>query len=442
MTDWRWIETWILLSLLGCAGTSSGNPVLPGNPPVPRGAALAKSDLPRERQPALSDSDAQQLASDNRNFAFDLYGQLHEQGSNLFFSPFSISLALAMTYAGARTTTEAEMANVMHFSLRQPTLHAELNATEQALLGRKSELAMSGDPATPTTGTGFELQLVNQAWGQKGYTFLGSYLDVLAKNYGAGLFLVDFASSEPTRLLINGWVQEQTAQRIKDLLPPKSLNDLTKLVLTNAIYFKASWLSKFDPKDTQDGVFHASVADRTVPMMHNVLEAQYGEGAGYRALELPYLSPSVRILLILPATGDLAALQQSLDETLFDRVRSSLGPYLVTLTLPKWSFESANKLKAPLQALGMQQAFAGAADFSGIDGGSGHLFIDEVYHKAFVAVDEQGTEAAASTAVVLTTKDVLKKPSTEIAFDQPFVFLVYDEPTGQILFLGQLVDPG
>jgi serpin B len=428
---------------LGCAGTSSGNPVLPGNPPVPRGAALAKSSLPRESNPALSDSDAQQLGSDDRSFAFDLYGQLNKAGGNLFFSPFSISLAMAMTYAGARTTTEAEMANVMHFSLPQPALHAALNATDQALLARKSELEMSSDPATPTTGTGFELALVNQAWGQKGYTFLGSYLDVLAKNYGTGLFLVDFASSEPTRVLINGWVEEQTAKRIKDLLPPKSLDARTKLVLTNAIYFKASWLSKFDAKDTQDGVFHAAAGDRTVPMMHKVLEAQYGEGAGYRALELPYLSPSVRMLLILAEAGDLGSLQQSLDGALFDQIRSSLSEYLVTLTLPKWSVESENKLKAPLQALGMQQAFTSIADFSGIDGASGNLFIDEVYHKAFVAVDEQGTEAAAATAVVVTKHTVkVPPPTTEIAFDQAFVFLIYDEPTGQILFLGQLVDPG
>jgi serpin B len=342
-------------------------------------------------------------------------------------------VALAMTYAGSRGETESEIKKVLHFDLPQPELHSAFNATLMTLAGRANELQAG------STGNGFNLRIVNQAWGQNGYPFLSSYLDVLAQNYGAGLFTVDFAKAEATRLLINGWVEEQTETRIKDLLPLGSLTSDSRLVLTNAIYFKASWLAKFEPSLTQDATFHAPDGPRTVSMMHRTLEAAYGEGENYQALELPYVSPSVGMLLVLPADGMFDAIVGGLDEAFFQGVRSSLSEHAVIVSLPKFQFETKAALSGTLIDLGMPSAF-GAADFSGIAGGTEPLQISEVYHNSFVAIDEQGTEAAAATAVVIGTVSVL--PSAAISFDRPFVFAIYDKPTGQVLFIGHLRDPG
>lgn len=420
---------------LACNGTSTGNPM--NNPPdaghVPEGVGLLKSEIAREVDPPLSDPDAATLALGNRAFAFDLYRHLAPAGGNLFLSPFSVSVALAMTYPGARGTTEAEIKEALHFDLPQPLLHSAFNATLGALGRRGTELAPE------SSGTGFDLRIVNQAWGQATYPFLDSYLDVLARHYGAGLFAIHFSSSDGTRQTINGWVEDQTEDRIKDLLPSGALTSDTRLVLTNAIYFKANWLSQFKVADTLDGVFHAAAGDRTVSMMHQTLDASYAEGANYQALELPYLSPSVRMLLVLPAAGSFDSVVSGLDEAFFQEMRSTLRQHEATLALPKFQFESKHELKSPLSALGMPTAF-GAADFSGIAGGVEHLYIDEVYHNAFVAVDEEGTEAAAATAVVISTESA--KPRAEITFDRPFVFAIYDQPTGQVLFIGHLRDPG
>ena len=426
----------LLTSLLACSGTSSGNPADPGGGggfDVPHGAKLVRSPLAREQAPSLSASDADTLGAGNRAFAFALHQELAATTeANVFFSPFSVSTALAMTYAGAEGETEREMAEAMRFELSEPALHRAFNATDQALATRKDALAEDSE------GQGFELSIVNQAWGLPGYEFEQPYLDVLAQNYGAGMLLVDFGDSEPTRTLINDWVEEQTEQRVKDLLPPGSITVDTRLVLTNAIYFKANWLNQFDPKLTVDATFTAAAGERTVAMMHQSFVGAYGEGAGYRAVELPYLSPDVRMLFILPE-GDVDGLIAAMDGPSFDTMLAGLSEYSVTLDLPRFSFEAERPLSGSLKALGMQLAF-GDADFSGINGGREALWIDEVYHKAFVAVDEQGTEAAAATAVVIVGES--EKPSTEISFDRPFVFVIYDQPTGQILFLGTLRDPG
>jgi serpin B len=461
MKGWRTIIRMLPgLMVAGCAGTGTGNPMNPdagrdsgldskpdsstdshpdsespdaGQEPVAE-VKLLMSDAPRVSSPDLDAAAAGSFGSDNRSFAFDLYQRLAEPDQNLFFSPYSISVALAATYAGAQNATETEMRTALHFSLPEPDLHAAFDATSRALQGRSGELAPE------STGDGFELSIVNQAWGQLDYPFLDGYLDVLAAYYGTGLFGVDFANSEPVRRTINDWVAGQTNDRIEDLLPEGSITADVRLVLTNAIYFKASWLFKFDPAQTTSGTFHAPGGDRTVSMMHQSVEASYAEGSNYQALELPYVSDAVRMLLILPAEGALSEVADSLGETFFQQVRAALTNYSVVVTLPRFSFEFEQPLKEPLSALGMPGAFLDAADFSGIAGGTEPLHISDVYHKAFVAVDEQGTEAAAATAVVVLTESV--KPIAETTFDRPFIFAILDDPTGQILFLGQLADPG
>jgi serpin B len=461
MRGWRTIIRVLSgLMVAGCAGTGTGNPMDSdtkrdsgidsqpdsgtdsqsdsgssdaGQTPVAE-VKLFMSDAPRISSPDLDATHTGSFGSDNRAFAFDLYQQLAEPSQNLFFSPYSISVALAMTYAGAENATESEMRTVLHFGLPEPDLHAAFDATSRAIQGRSQELAPE------STGDGFELSIVNQAWGQLDYPFLGGYLDVLGAYYGAGLFGVDFADSEPVRQTINDWVAEQTRDRIKDLLPEGSITADVRFVLTNAIYFKASWLFEFDPARTASGTFHAPGGDRTVSMMHQSVEASYAEGSNYQALELPYVSDAVRMLLILPAEGAFSEVAGSLGDTFFQQVRAALTSYSVVVTLPRFEFESEKALKEPLSALGMSGAFAPTADFSGIAGGAEPLWLFDVYHKAFVAVDEQGTEAAAATAVVAGTDSV--KPVAEATFDRPFVFAIFDDPTGQILFLGQLADPG
>lgn len=421
-------RTWIGVCLvLGC-GSSDTVPAAPSG--TPAGAELARSALARETEPQVTDAQRASFAQDNQAFAFDMYRELAADGGNLFFSPYSVSSALAMACAGARGETAQELESALHFSLGQAQLHPVFNATAYAL-ARRAEDVQSGD--------GFRLSLVNQAWGQKGHRFLDSYLDVLAQHYGAGLFLLDFGAAERARGTINGWVADQTERRIQDLLPAGAIDGGVVLVLTNAIYFKASWLTPFAASETSPAAFHAEAGERTLDMMHLSLEAQYAEQDGYRLLRLPYASPDVSMLLLLPPEGQLTAATGALDAQRFAALRGALSSYSVTLSLPRWQLESGRRLREPLQALGVHAAFAaGQADFSGMDGGRG-LYVDEVYHKAFIAVDEQGTEAAAATAVV--TKHLSLMPSVKLAFDRPFVFAVMDEPTGQLLFLGQLADP-
>jgi serpin B len=278
-------------------------------------------------------------------------------------------------------------------------------------------------------------------WGQRGHVFLDSYLDVLALNYGAGIRLVDFNASESARALINDWVAERTMDRVKEALPDGAIDSGTKLVLTNTIYFKANWLHQFDPANTDPAVFHAAAGERSVEMMHMTLVARYASGTDYQAVDLPYLSPDVRVLFVLPRAGALDSVVGTLG-SVFDEARSNAAPFELSLSLPRFSFESARKLKAALQALGMTAAFTNAADFSGIDGEK-ELHIDEIYHRTFVAMDERGTEAAAATNVVINVDGgIVVLPTAEATFDRPFIFVIYDEPTGAVLFVGQLVDPG
>jgi serpin B len=397
---------------------------------------VAKSELARDESAKLDAAKTSKFGTDNAAFATAMYRELAKKPGNLFFSPYSISTALAMTYAGAKGNTESEMATALRFTLPQSELHAAFNATDLELAKRKDQV-VQGDG--PTKGDGFQLNVVNQAWGQKDYKFLDSYLDVLAVNYGAGLFLLDFGKPSAARETINDWVADQTAQRIEDLLPEDSITTDTRLVLTNAIYFKASWFREFQTSMTKPETFTTEAGARTVPTMHGMFRTTFAEFQGYRAASLPYLTLEVRMIVVLPPpTGSLAEAAAGFDETVLAGLLQNLSDSYVTLSMPKWRFESERQLKEPLQALGMRDAFEGSADFSGMDG-TRTLVISDVYHKAFVAVDEQGTEAAAATAVV--AERLSAPPSNTLTLDRPFIFLIYDEPTGQVLFLGHVADP-
>jgi serpin B len=423
----------VLATLSGCAGTRTTNPF------VPAGAELVKSNAVRDEQPTLSSEAAASLSAGNQAFALSLYRELAADRGNLFFSPYSISVALAMTYAGAAGDTEREMRDTLHFDLDQPELHTAFDVTSRTLESRAQQIASSALGADSKAAEGFRLSIVNQAWGQKGYAFVDTYLDTLAQHYGAGLFLVDFAGRpQPSRRLINTWVADQTAQHILELLPEPAIDSRTRLVLTNAVYFKASWETAFEPGDTRDGPFQAPAGERNVKMMHATLPLRYAHAANYQALELPYASDDLCMLIVLPEPGQLDAVSGRFDPVFLNEMLAQLSPASVMLSMPRWSFSSDLQLKSALSTLGMPAAFTPDADFSRL-ARSSELSISDVYHEAFVAVDEQGTEAAAATAVVIKTKGSIEEVT--VALDHPFLFVIYDEPTRQLLFVGQLVDP-
>ncbi len=382
----------------------------------------------------VDEADLADLVQGNSAFAFDLYQALRAEGGNLFYSPYSISLALAMTYAGARSETEAEMAEALHFLLAQERLHPAFSTLGAALASR-------GEGAEGKDGQGFRLNIVNALWGQEGYEFLSSFLDLLAENHGAGIRPLDFANApEEARLTINDWASNQTEGRIEDLIPPGIINTLTRLVLTNAIYFNAAWAHPFELEMTQDGPFHLLDGSQvTVPMMTETASFSYAQGSGYQAVELPYDGWELSMVILLPEAGGFETFEATLDAGQVDAILQELAHRQVALTMPRFEFESDFSLKETLSALGMPTAFTGNADFSGMTGNR-ELFIAEVIHKAFVSVDEAGTEAAAATAVIMELTGAPEMP-LQVTVDRPFIFLIRDIETGAILFVGRVVDP-
>ncbi|MBN2187622.1 MAG: serpin family protein, partial [Dehalococcoidia bacterium] len=277
---------------------------------------------------------------------------------------------------------------------------------------------------------------------QEGYEFLSEFLDVLAENYGAGLRPLDFASApEESRITINDWVSDQTEGRIEDLIPQGLINALTRLVLTNAIYFNAAWQYPFEEAATVDGTFHVlGGGEVTVPMMRQTESFSYAEGDGYQAVELPYDGRELSMVILLPEAGQFNDFEDSLDVRQVEAIVKDLESGRVALTMPKFEFESSFGLKESLAAMGMPVAFSGGADFSGMTGNR-DLFIADVVHKAFVSVDEAGTEAAAATAVIMQLTAMPEEP-VEVTIDRPFIFLIRDIETGAILFVGRVANPG
>jgi serpin B len=397
---------------------------------------LAQSSKPRDTQPQVSSSDSAALVDGNKAFALDLYHRLNGTTDNLFFSPYSISIALAMTYAGAAGVTESQMAQAMHFTLPQAQLHPAFDLLALELAQRAT--AEGVDPSQV-----FTLHVVNATWGQTGYTFLPSYLDILAQDYGAGIRLLDFAANpENARNTINQWVSQETQNKINDILPAGSIDTLTRLVLSNAIYFKADWSNEFDKSLTKEDVFHLATGDTTtVSMMNRTGFYNYVSGNGYQVLEIPYAGEQLSMLIILPDEGKFAEVASSLDSTTVAAFVSSLQSNNADVTLPKFTFEYDLGLKSWLQQMGMVDAFDPTkADFSGMDGKK-DLYISDVLHKAFVAVDEAGTEAAAATTVIVGVTSMPAEPLITFKADRPFIFLIRDITTGTILFLGNMMNP-
>ncbi len=404
----------------------------------PAAGEVLKSDRERIISPDVSTSEQASLVEGNSAFAFELYQKLVEQLEgqevNLFYSPYSISLALAMTYAGARGETTQQMADTLQFLVAQDRLHPAFN-----WLG--AELARRGEDAEGKDGEGFRLNIVNAIWGQNDYEFLSDFLDVLAENYGAGLRILDFINeTEQSRLAINDWVSDQTEGRIEDLIPPGAIDALTRIVLTNAIYFNAAWEHPFDEDITADSPFYLLDGGQVVaPMMKQTESFGYTEGEGYQAVELLYDGGELSMVILLPETGEFEAFEDGLQAEQVDAIIRDLQLTEVALTMPKFECDSQFSLKDTLAGMGMPVAFSSTADFSGMTG-SRELCISDVMHKAFVAVDEAGTEAAAATAVIMKLTAV-PEPPVKVTIDRPFIFLIRDIETGAILFIGRVMNP-
>ena len=408
--------------------------VRPGGRPA--SVQVVRADAARATEPGVSAQELAELVSGNNAFAFALYHALQEkQDGNIFYSPFSISVALAMTWAGARGTTEREMADTLRFTLSQERLHPAFNALDL-------ELARRGQGAQGRDEKGFRLRIVNALWGQQGFRFLPAFLDTLAQNYDAGLRLLDFAGDpEAARGIINDWVSDQTEGRIRDLIPPGVIDDLTRLVLTNAIYFNAAWAEPFEKSQTADLPFNLLDGGQvTVPMMRQTTEYGYTEGEGFQAVELPYDGRELAMIILLPEEGRFEEFENSLDDGQIEAILRDLEYRQVALTIPRFRVELAFALADTLSAMGMPSAFRpDQADFSGMDG-TRDLYIGDVLHKAFVSVDEAGTEAAAATAVVMKLTAMPASP-VQVVVDRPFIFLIRDLQTGIILFVGRVVNP-
>lgn len=380
--------------------------------------------------PAPAEKDT--LAQANNQFAFDMLHNLASDpanaGKNVFFSPFSISTALGMTYLGSAGNTQKQMAATLHFALPPRQLGAgfgELLKQTKAAPGAK-----------------YKLSVANSLWGQSGEHFEPAFTAAVQKDFGGGFHTVDFADDaarEKARLHINHWVENETNAKIKDLLQKGDLKPNTKLVLTNAIYFKGDWSSPFKPERTQDQPFFIA-PDKTpsVPLMQQTGSFAYAELSDLKALELPYAGDDLSMIVLLP-NADVQALSLTLTADKLQSVRTALHKQEVKVWLPRFKVEARYGLSKPLADLGMADAFdESTADFSGI---SGHrrLFIQAVIHQAVVEVNEQGSEAAAATAVIMGAKAVFR--TTEFRADRPFLFLILHKKSGAVLFLGRYSGP-
>jgi serpin B len=389
-------------------------------------------------------ADLPTVVAENNAFAFDLYQQLRGGSGSLFFSPLSISAALAMTYAGAAGATASQMADVFHWALPGDRLHPAFGELIAQLLGQSAGAsAAPGDQASK-----FIFDIANSLWGQSNYQFYDDFLDTLAESYHAPLVRHDFrgseASAEAGRVLINDWVSDKTHDRIKDLLKPDDITEWTRLVLVNAIYMKAAWQYQFEEAATRPQTFHLPGEDLTVEMMHQTHRYKYAEGEGYQVLELPYAGTSMSMDIFLPRAGAFDAFEQGLSAETTGAILDKLRTCQVSLSLPKFKVEQEMELSEVLKALGMPDAFdPDAADFSGIHDSSVDgegLVISKVRHKAWIEVKEDGAEAAAATAVVMKATSCVSAPPPPVPFtaDRPFIYMIRDTATGSMLFMGRV----
>lgn len=429
----------LILIVVACGGTTDPDTSTTTTAPIPavQQPDLLRADLPRHTRTDLTASELAALVEANSHFAFDLYRLLADD-TNLIFSPYSIASALTMTLAGARGDTAAQISEALHAVDLSDRIHTARNELDLRIATPPP--SWEGDQRDP-----FTISVANSLWGQAGYPFLEEFLSVLAVNYDAGMNLVDFENAaEGARVRINHWVEEQTEGRIVELIPEDAVNDLTRLVLVNAIWFKANWLYEFDSDLTRDDSFTLlDGSPVTVPMMSRSVRTGYMVGDGYQAARLPYVGDAAMIV-ILPDERRFHEIAAGFGPEDLDRARQNWGEYQLELSLPRFEFGSDFSINDTLQDLGVVAAFVdplmdpNGADFTGMTAVR-ELFITDTFHQAFISVDEEGTEASAATAIIVG-RESMPLPATFIV-DRPFIFLIEHASTGEILFVGQVTDP-
>lgn len=411
--------------ILTCIGCSGPHPV----------DYDVRSNKPRELAPDVTNAELAQAVAGNGAFALDLYRQAATSDGNKVLSPYSLSTGLAMTWAGARGDTAAQLATALHFTLSPERQHAAFNALALALATRadgSQDHPLEEDPLP------FQLEVANSLWAMDGLRWETPFLDALAVNYDAGLNVENFAAApDAARATINAWIEARTTGRIPELFASGAITRDTRLVLANAITFSASWDQLFEPSATAARAFFIGESSVDVPTLHRKsTHFRYGEGAGYRAVELPYDGGDLAMLVIEP--DDLSAFEATLSSATLAAVIDGLASYDVDLRLPKFRIASPLDLGPHLEALGIVDAFAPTADFTAMTSDE-RLAIERVVHQSVISVDERGSEAAAASGVVVGP--VSQPESVELAIDHPFLFVVRDRPTGTILFIGRVVDP-
>ena len=408
----------MLAVLAGCGSAADVKP----------GTTLVRADVTRA-EPAVSRGDAEALRDGNALFAGRLLAEVANGRPNVTVSPASISEALSMAFAGARGTTASQMADALDFGLPPRRLGAAFNAADRSL----GEL----------NGADAVLSVANALYGQAGLRFRQPFLRVLARDYGAGLRTADFErAAKEARARINTWVSKRTRLKIPELLGPADVDPSTRLMLVNAVYLHARWLSPFTKQSTFPAAFHAPGGAVKVPTMHQTGTFGYLQGTGYQALELPYRGGRLAFDILLPSPGGLQSLLSRLAGEGPLALVAGLSRQQVGIALPKFRLDTRFELAAALQALGMRLAFEpGVADLAGIAGQPGDLYIKSVVHEAYLSVDEEGTEAAAATGVGISATAMPAPPPIEVVVDRPFAFALRDLKTGAALFAGVVSHP-
>jgi serpin B len=423
-------------ALLLAAGCSSGDPKVsvqqtPDN--------VARSSLAHDTNPNVSDADYKAVVDATNQFGFELLQKLVPgETGNLVYSTTSTVHALAMTYLGARGNTRTQMGAVLHDSFASGVYHTAINRLTIDLKSRNVS-----PHNTPSGDLSVKLNLIDDIWSQDGFTLAPTFLDDLAKYYDSGVHILDFIRNpDGSRITINQWVADQTSNRILDLLPPPSISNATRLVLSNALYFRGSWADPFDKLSTSNAAFNrldATAVD--VPMMHGERDLAYAEGTNYQVVDLPFDGGKLNMTILLPAAGYFTEIRDQLSQPWWSAATAPMASAQVMLALPKFNFTWGTKSLADvLKSLGMTDAFdMNLADFTGIEP-SRQLYVSDVLHKAYIAVDESGAEAAAATAVVMRAGAVAPANLKTFAADRPFLCFIRDA-SGEVLFAGQVLDP-
>ncbi len=390
-------------------------------------------DLPRAEVDPGADAIAAVVAGDVA-LGLDVFAEIAGE-ENVMLSPYSIATALSMLLAGTDGATADEIVDVLNLETDQTTLHEVRNVIEAALSAEPPPRPPDDERAP------FQLRPANSIWGQRDYPFSDAYLTTLAEQYGAGLRVLDFGvDPDGSRQVINEWVEDTTEDRIRDLIPEGAIDTLTRLVLVNAVWFKANWAEQFNEEATADSTFtRFDGSTVSVPFMNGGQTTQFKVTEGYTAVRLPFAGDA-SMVFVLPDEGTSPAeLARSVGASLFSADGWEFRS--VMLTIPKFEFESDVPLGQVLKGLGMTAAFdPDVAELDPITGSPNDLYVTDALHKSFIAVDESGAEAAAATAIIVGATSAGPEPATFVA-DRPFLFWIEHTSTGEPLFLGQVTDP-